>query len=166
MIIKELIAQLSRGEGPKDLESYLEDFVPNTLLKSHTLQQAYGVSKEEMGELYEKAYGYYQEDRYDQSIVLFRFLVMLNPFVTKYWMGLGGSQQLLKQYEKALHSYAIWSLLDGKNPMPHFQAYQCYTAEENRVEGNKALKAALELTANKSVYKQIREEVERCLQQQ
>ncbi len=166
MTIKTLIAKLSRGEGPKDLESYLEDFVPNTLLKSNTLQEAYGVSRKEMSELYKKAYDYYQEDRYDQSIVLFRFLVMLNPFVTKYWMGLGSSQQLLKQYEKALHSYAIWALLDGKNPAPHFQASECYAALANQVEGNKALKEALERTTNKPVYKQLREEVERCLQQQ
>ena len=91
MKIKELIEQFSRGEGHENLEKYLEDFLPNTLLKSETLHKAFEISGEEMSELYQKAYHFYQEDRFDQSVILFRWLVILNPFIVKFWMGLGSS---------------------------------------------------------------------------
>src|SRR5262245_36895773 len=109
MKLNELIRRISldRKEEfpfPEDLETYLEDFIPNTLLKNETLQQAFGVTPYEMEEIYTEAYAFYQDDNYLESSTGFRWLVLLNPFKPHYWMGLAASLQLMQKYEKALHA--------------------------------------------------------------
>src|SRR5689334_14592344 len=89
MRLKELLSRitLNRKEDfpfPENLEEYLEDFIPNVLLKSETLQQAFGVSSYEMEEIYKEAYSSYQENNYLESSTSFRWLVLLNPFHSKY----------------------------------------------------------------------------------
>ncbi len=165
MTLRKLIKQLADGVGPESLESYLEEFVPNVLLKSDNLQQAYGVTHDEMAELYSKGYNYYQEDQYTESVVLFKWLVILNPFEVKYWMGYAANQQLLGQYEKALHSYAMWAMMADEDPMPHFHAYECYKKIDNPQDERKALKQAHKRAVSKPVYSEIRQEIEQCLQQ-
>lgn len=170
MKLKELIRRIAIGRKeefpfPDDLESYLDEFVPNTLLKSDTLQRAFGVSNYEMEEVYSEAYRFYQEDIYLESSAAFRWLVLLNPFVAKYWQGLAASLQLLGKYEKALHAYAMVALLDCDNPYPHFHAYTCYCDLHNPEDADKALDLAYQRTLGKEIYRDLQHEIETCKKQ-
>ncbi|MCH9627918.1 MAG: Chaperone protein SicA [Chlamydiales bacterium] len=127
---------------PDDIESYLEDFVPNALLKSASLQHAFGITNEEMEKLYEEAFSYYEADRYLDALTVFRWLVLFNAFKAKYWLGFAACQQLMQRYEKALHAYAMASLLAPESPDPHYHAYECYMEMEDKDEAQKALKLA------------------------
>lgn len=164
MKLKQLIERiaLQRQEEfpfPDNLEEYLEDFIPNTLLKSETLQQAFALTNYEMEEIYNEAYRFYQEGNYLESSTAFRWLVLLNPFIAKYWTGLAANLQLLKKYEKALHAYAMAALIENENPFPHFHAYQCYEALNNKAEGDKALESAYQRTLGKAVYQNLQHEI-------
>jgi len=144
---KELLRRIARNRQeefpfPDNLEAYLDDFVPNLLLKSETLQRAFAVSDQEMESLYEEAYAFYEQNKFVQAADLFRWLVLLNPYVERSWMGLAACQQLLKLYENALKAYAIATLLDKNDPLPHFHAFECYVALNDHVEALKALDAA------------------------
>lgn len=161
--LKELIKRIAKKRGedfpfPEDIEAFTADFIPNALLKSETLQIAFEISEEEMEELYAEGYAFYEEGKYIQSADTFRWLVLLNPFYMKYWMGLGASQQLLKLYEKALHSYAAAALLDSSSPYPHFYAYECYTHMDEEEEAQKALHLA-EQRAHGVKYHALKEEI-------
>lgn len=163
--LKQLIERiaLQRQEEfpfPDNLESYLEDFVPNVLCKSETLQQAFGVTSYEMEGIYHEAYEYYESGRYEDALISFRWLVLLNPFKVDYWMGMGANQQLLTHYEKALHHYAIATLLDSENPLPHYYAYACYCARIDEENAQKALALALELTADKPEHATLRKTIQ------
>lgn len=165
MKLKELIQRIAmqRQEEfpfPEDLESYLEDFIPNVLLKSETLQKAFGVTVGEMEELYEESFNHYQTNCYTDSATAFRWLVILNPFVVKHWMGLAASQQLLNQGEKALHSYAMAAFLDPENPMPHFHAHECYESLNNKEEAKKALDLAYTRCLANDEYEHMKPEIE------
>lgn len=167
MKLKELIRRiaLNRQEDfpfPDDLDTYLDGFVPNTLLKSDTLQRAFGVTNYEMEEVYSEAYRLYQEDIYLESSTAFRWLVLLNPFAAKYWKGLAASLQLLGKYEKALHAYAMVALLDSDNPYPHFHAYECYEDLQNKDDAEKALELAYQRTLGKESYRDLQQEIETC----
>ncbi len=167
MKLKELIRRIAinRKEDfpfPDDLEAYLDDFIPNTLLKSDTLQQAFGVSGYEMEEVYHEAYRFYQEDVYLEASAAFRWLVLLNPFVDKYWKGLAASLQLLGKYEKALHAYAMAALLDSDNPYPHFHAYECYEDMHNPEDAEKALDLAYQRTLGNETHRDLQQEIEIC----
>lgn len=166
MRLKELLKRLALNNSkefphPENLETYLADFVPNVLLKSETLQVAFAVSSYEMEEIYTEAYAYYQDDNYLESSTAFRWLVLLNPFTAKYWMGLAASLQLLEKYEKALHAYAVAALLDSDNPYPHFHAFECYAALKNKEDAEKALELSYKRTIGKAAYQELQEKIEK-----
>lgn len=164
MKLKELIQRIAANRCdlpyPADLESYLDDFIPNVLMKSETLQKAFGVTNYEMEELYAEAYKFYYEDNFLESSTAFRWLVLLNPFQAKFWMGLAATLQLLEKYEKALHAYAVSALLECENPYPHFHAYECYCTLKNKVDGEKALDLAYQRTIGKGAYRALQEEID------
>lgn len=145
---------------PDDIESYVEDFIPNILLKSETLQQAFGITNYEMEELYEEAHKHYETNRYLDSITIFRWLVLFNCYEMKYWMGFAATQQLLEKYEKALHGYAVAALLDSENPYPHYYAYECYTIQNNKEDADKALELAYQRCNGKAANDELKGEIE------
>jgi type III secretion system low calcium response chaperone LcrH/SycD len=116
-----------------------------------------------MEEIYDESYRFYQEDLFLEACVGFRWLVLLNPFIEKYWMGLAASLQLLEKYEKALHAYAIAALLDSDSPYPHFHAFECYAALENGEEAKKALELSFKRTLGKAAHRNLHEEIKYVL---
>lgn len=142
MRIPELIQRIGRENFPEDLDSYLETFLPDTLLKSETLQQAFAVTDKEMEALYREGYQHYLKNQIDDASIFFRFLVILDPFKKRAWMGLGACQQLQEEHSKALHCYAVASILDRHDPQPHELAQQCYEAMGETEEAEKARQMA------------------------
>ncbi len=168
MKLKELLQKIAvnrREEHPfpEDLDAYLEDFIPNTLLKSDTLQIAFGVTNEEMEVLYKEAYTFYTKEDFTEATTEFRYLVILDPFTKKYWLGLAACLQVQEFYEKALHSYAMAALLDGEDPYPHFYAYQCYEKSGNQEDAQKALQLAYERTEGRALFVSLRQQIEPLL---
>lgn len=164
MELKELIQKLSTEELKEpDIEKLMEDFVANKLLKSETLQKAFGMTDQQLENLYRHGYELYQKDNYAESVTFFNWLVILNPFIPKYWMGLAANRQLLGQYEKALQAYSIAALEDKVDPYPHFHAYECYEAMGNREEGKNALIEAKERAGSHSIYSSLRQEIRKIM---
>lgn len=141
----------------EDLSHFLDDFVPNFLLKDEILQKTFEVTEVEMGELYKIAYIHYQEKNYLLSLEHYRFLVILNPYERRYWMGYAASLQLLEELEQALHGYAIAALLDEEDPICHYHAYECYLKLKNSEEAKKALSYAYALCGDKSAHKRLKD---------
>lgn len=146
---------------PDDIENYVEDFIPNILLKSESLQRAFGITDYEMEKLYEEAYEHYEANTYHEALTVFRWLVLFNSYEAKYWMGFAASLQLLELYERALHAYAVAALLDSKNPYPHFHAYECYMLMKNKEDAEKALELAYQRCNGKAAYDELKNEIER-----
>jgi type III secretion system low calcium response chaperone LcrH/SycD len=146
---------------PEDIESYVDKFIPDILLKCESLQQAFGITDYEMEKLYEEAFEYYEIDSYNEALTLFRWLLLFNSYEAKYWMGFAAASQLLGHYEKALHAYAVAYLLDVDNPYPHFHAYECYMLLKNKEEADKALLLAYQRCTGKAAYEELKNEIER-----
>jgi type III secretion system low calcium response chaperone LcrH/SycD len=165
MKLKELIRRIAAKNEvgmpfADNLEAYLDHFIPNVLVKSETLQKAFDVTFYEMEEIYSEAYAFYQEDNYLEAATAFRWLVLLNPFVSKYWTGLAASLQLLEKYEKSLHAYAVSSLLENDNPFLHVHACECYMAMNQWDEAEKALDLAQLRAVNKPQYLDLQREID------
>jgi len=163
--VRELLAHLLENPSsevpfPEHLNEYLQDFVPSRLLQSHCFQIAFGVRDAEMEALYAKAYELYHAENYLIAANLFRWLVLLNPFVTKYWMGLGASQQLINDCKKALECYAVAYVLDDNSPYPHFYAYECYEAMGEESDALIALQMASERALRDEKYAELAKEVQ------
>jgi len=158
MNLKELLQKVT----DKDLDTYINDYFPNKLVRSDTLKESFGLTDREIEELYHQGYLYYQQDLYDKCRQYFEFCVILDPFITKYWMALGATQQLVKDLDKALHSYAIAAYLDPDDPFAHFHAYECLEALNNKCDAQKALKLAYK-NANKVCYAHLKSKIERMI---
>lgn len=99
-------------------------------------------SQEDLDVLYSLAYRLYQSGDYGQAKTVFHQLVLLEPLIQKYWLGLGVCLQLEKKYEEALKTWGMASVLDGYDPTPHFHAAECNFALGDLDQTWKTLKAA------------------------
>lgn len=161
MKLREVLAKLSHHHPSASgvLDSYITDFTSHKLSQSETLQEAFEIDPDEMEGSYAAAHEHYMNDRFEESVEMFRWLTILNPLIEKYWLGFGASQQLLKTYEGALRAYAVCTFLDPKNPYPHFHAYECYVALEDLPQAHLALEQARNLSQHPA-YRQLKQEID------
>lgn len=101
-------------------------------------------SPEKMKELYEFAYYLYQDKQYQKASQVFSLLTVANPVERKYWKALGGTQQMLNEYEKAIQSYVCAQILSPGQSDPYLYIYiaDCRFALDQHKEGLKMLEGA------------------------
>lgn len=92
--------------------------------------------------LYHFAYMQYKQGKYQEATGLFRLLTVSNPKNKKYWMGLGASLQMEKEYDQAIAAYELAVAIDPSDPLVHLQAADCFFAQEKQKEGLFALDCA------------------------
>lgn len=105
--------------------------------------------------VYAIAYAMYEKGKYEDSSSLFRILSFLDMESVKYWMGLGASQQMLKNYDEALKAYAFAAFLNEQDPYAHFHAAECFILQENIDQGLVALESAYKVAENKAEHKAL-----------
>ena len=119
-----------------------------TVFAGGTLRDLKGVTDGEMESLYAVAYNYYATGHYEEADTVFRFLVRLDHTNAKMWIGLGAVQQVRKDFENAVASFAYASFLDLEDPKPQYYAAQCFLALGDLKSAESAL-AALDQYAPK-----------------
>jgi|YelNatPaOPRAMG01_1025707.scaffolds.fasta_scaffold01323_32 type III secretion system low calcium response chaperone LcrH/SycD len=141
----------------KDLsEQQIQDIVASVLKGETTLQEVKGFSDQQMEAIYSLAFNLYQNGKYKDAIEVFTWLGIMNPFVSKYWMGLGASLQMAKDFSNALNAYAVAAITSKpEDPIPHLHAGECYLGLGNKTEALKAFKMASDYSQNKPQYEKV-----------
>lgn len=116
-------------------------------------------TEEHFDALYALAYDFYESGEYAKAGNYFHFLTTLSHKDKKHWIGLGASQQMLKEYEKAINSYAIAAVLDQTDPYPSFYAAECCFSMGDIERGMLALDCVDELSADESKFKGLRNQL-------
>jgi len=142
-------------------EAQLQDLMERLLSGETTLQEVKGLTDEQMEALYGVAYNYYMIGKYVDASQLFTWLTLCNPFTGKYWLGLGASLQLARDFERALYAYGMAAVTgEPKDPTPHLHAAECYLAQGVMEDARKALKMAADFGENRTecgkVYKKAK----------
>ena len=124
------------------------------------IENGMAVEKHEMSQdlidsLYSYAYHFYQNGKYEEAKSFFRFLTLLNMNLPKYWMGLGASDQMLKNYDEAIYSYKVAMVLNESDPYVYFVIADCYIAEGQTEKGIEVLEEAVRLFGEDDKYKKI-----------
>jgi len=119
----------------------IADSVKSLIKDNSTLKQLKGVTNDELEAVYSLAFGYYKTGKYDEALKLFQFLVLFDHLNKKYWMGLGATQQVLKDYQGAVSSYGYCSFLDLSNPKPQLHAAECFLALGDKRNAASSLEA-------------------------
>lgn len=105
-------------------------------------------SAEQQKSIYLAGFEQYASGSYAEASSLFSSLVLASPHEGKFWRALASSKQMEAKYEEALRAWALVSLQDDLDPVPHFHAAECLTAMEQREEALKALEMATRLLDN------------------
>lgn len=97
---------------------------------------------ETANQLYAMAFRFYESGKYREAVHFFRVLTSMNTDERKFWIGLGASLQMLRDYENALPAYGIAALLDENDPQVHLYAAECFIALQRIEEARTAMAMA------------------------
>lgn len=111
---------LGSDENIEDMITYLQ--------QGGSVQDIYEIADRDMEVMFVSATRYLQRHEYQKASDSFLFLTFLNPYVGKYWQGLGEACRYLQDYEKAVEAYILSSMMDWEDPRPYFHCGSCYIA--------------------------------------
>src|SRR5262245_996977 len=85
-----------------------------------------GMSDDEIEAIYSIGYGFYTSGNYQDALDIFKFLCMHRHMDKRFWMGLGATSQLLKDYDRAIVAYRTCAMLDLGDAQLPLRAAECF----------------------------------------
>ena len=139
--------EVEQGIGEAKLLEILGD-LPDFLSSGARLADLNGQDREktnaQLEAAYTYAYGLYQQKRYGEAGFFFAFLTLQDHLDIRYWNGLGGTQQMQKQYKEAIDSYGMVVMYDLGNPLPCYRIAECLMALGEYDDAELVLKSVVE----------------------
>lgn len=120
-------------------------------------KNALGISNSRIEELYAQGYRYYNTGRFGDALNNFRMLTFFDPTQVKFVFGLAACLHMLKEYEKAVETYLLASMMDPKNPIPHFHSSDCYLKMNDKSSALISLRMAVECAQDKPEFQILKD---------
>lgn len=143
---EEVAKKMSEDAGKK-FQKAAENVVKGMLPK-----EAMGLDDQMLEGIYGQAYRLYNTGKYAEAGQVFRLLVMADSMEPKYTMGLAACFHMMKEYENALDSYTLCSIIDPENPVPQFHAADCYIHLGDKLSAAVALKMTIKRARGRSEF--------------
>ncbi|MFC4160053.1 SycD/LcrH family type III secretion system chaperone [Chitinimonas lacunae] len=102
-------------------------------------------SDEDLELVYGIAYNLYRHGRHDDALRYFAMLTSYRPLETRYLLGLGACQQMLRNYEGAIQAYALAAMVRPEAPEPSLHIAECLVAQAQFAEARTTLEALIRL---------------------
>lgn len=131
--------------------------------KGMSPKEAMEISDEEIAQIYSFAYHQFSIEKYEDARELFKMLLTLDPFNSEFATALGVCHHRLKDYEFAIQSYMLNSILTKSNPVALFYAYDCYMKLNQEVEAGVMLCNVISRAGDQEAYAQIKKDAETLL---
>ncbi|MDK2123491.1 SycD/LcrH family type III secretion system chaperone [Parachitinimonas caeni] len=80
---------------------------------------------EDLEMVYMIGYNLYMQTKYTEALRYFALLTTYRPLETRYLMGLGATQQMLKNYEGAIQAYALATMVKPEESEPTLHVAEC-----------------------------------------
>lgn len=144
---------------PEQIAELTQDFLTN----QKSFKDIQGITDKEMEAIYSTAYNFYTHGKFDKAKNIFLALTQLDNYKPKYWVGLGASRQMLKDFQPAIDAYGLATLLNPKDPKPLFYASGCFMKLNQTDMAIQALETAIEIAGNNPEHKDIRLQAENLL---
>lgn len=120
------------------------------------IKKALNLSDEAVEGMYAQAYRFYEQAKYEDAYEIFRLLVMIDGTEMKYVMGLASCLHMLKEYSAAAQIYTMCSMIDAKDPKPHYHVADCHIKMGDKFSAMVSLEMAIN-RAGTSEYAQLKE---------
>lgn len=149
---------------PEISSEQIAELVQDFLLNQKTYKDLRGISDNEMETIYSIAFNFYSHGKFDRAKNIFAALTQLDTYKPKYWVGLGASRQMLKEYQPAIDAYGFATLMDAKDPKPVFYSSSCFLKLDKPNLAILALEAAIEISGTSPEHKDVRSQAENLLE--
>lgn len=160
IITDEAIAQILPTFTPEEMERLMFDFFKN----GKTLKDLKGLTTENMEGFYSVAYNAYNAGNFDQAHKIFQFLCYFDHLEPKYWMGLGATRQMLKNFSGAVDAFSLAGILNLNDPRAPFQAAHCHIALKNRDAAISGFTATVEFSSDKPEWASLKSQAQAMLE--
>lgn len=158
------IVDLEEFEISKNIQAKLKNkkLLKKELAEGKCAQEILNLSDHAMNHFYEAASLLLEHRRYEDSLNAFLFLITLNPYRYRYWLGLGRSYQFLDDYEMAINAYEMAAACEIADPMPYFYLAKCLFALHDRKSALQALDLAIEYADGIEEHAQLKKEARKA----
>jgi type III secretion system low calcium response chaperone LcrH/SycD len=143
-----------------ELQEGIQTIMSAIFQKGITPKDALGLSDEVLEGMYGHAYHLFNNGKYDDALIIFRLLTILNGAEPRFSMGMAACHHMRKEYDQAAQMYGICGVIDWENPMPYYHASDCWIKKGDIPMAIEALKVAAIRAEQKPQYAVIRD---RCL---
>lgn len=126
MLSKDVLDDINRLAGISSVISGKEAEFFEETNGDISLQEIAKVSNKTMDKLYLAAKYLYDQQQFKESADAFGFLTAINSSNYAFWLGLGNSEFLLKNFEAALYALSFACQANPEDPNCHIIACRCY----------------------------------------
>lgn len=119
------------------------------LAKGGSMKELRGIDQKQLEAMYRIAYGRYDSGLYNDSLLIFRHLCLLDHSEYRFFLGLGVTQVALKQYAQAAATLSHAEKLDPSDPRASLSMAGCFIEMKKLPLARQALKVTM-LRAKKS----------------
>jgi type III secretion system low calcium response chaperone LcrH/SycD len=124
-------------------EAQVSELFEKIMIDGQSIKQIANLPEGWMDNVYKLGYDLYSNGRYVDAENAFFILSMMDTYNRTYWIALGGARQMQKKYDEASKAYAMASVLDHADPIPHLRSAECYIALGDTSKAGLALFSAI-----------------------
>ncbi len=140
-----------------EVSQLLSEMLTKIFTENYTIKDLQGLSDAEIESVYALGYNYYRSGNYADSEKIFHYLCLVDHLEIKYWIALGATEQMQKNYAGAVKAYAYASMLDLHDPRPQLHAAECFLAMKDKENAASSLCALLEFCPDTPEKKKYRD---------
>lgn len=137
---------MTQENSPLTINDKNIEAITQALVNGAQISDICNIDPETLENLYTLAYNLYTAKNYQDASVVFHSLCLYNNLEKRFWMGLAGCLQALKQYGQATEAYSMAGVVTGlTDPEPFLFAARCLVRIGRREDAIKTLEGVLEI---------------------
>ncbi|QLH36296.1 MAG: SycD/LcrH family type III secretion system chaperone [Parachlamydiaceae bacterium] len=140
------------GKEKKEFES-VDEFLKEKFKPKDILQ----LNDRQLEALYAQAYNLYQTGRFNDALQIFHMLTTIEANQAKYVLGLAACHHMMKNYQSAIDTYLVQSILEPENPIPFYHMSDCYLAMKDPYSALMVLDMTVKKAGNKPEFKTLKD---------
>ncbi|OED43894.1 CesD/SycD/LcrH family type III secretion system chaperone [Endozoicomonas sp. (ex Bugula neritina AB1)] len=96
------------------------------LAQGGTVAKANNISSNALEVTYATAHNQYKNGQYEDAARIFQYLCVYDQWSSRYFLGLGSCQKMLRLYGQAIDTFSFAYQLDEDNPLPLIYMADCH----------------------------------------
>ncbi len=107
-------------------EDETDESIFEFLCSGGTYKDLANLDSKTMDAIYSAGHQLYQSAKYEDALKVFKYLCLMDNGCRKYFMALGGCQQMLNQLPEAIEMYSLAAVFDADDPLAPLYAGECH----------------------------------------